>query len=115
MKKTMVLFIVFTSIINYVFAQKLNYNIVGVYLPVEYIESLKSTKHNPVSWALTRGNYPNTVYIVDFSTIYASGRYDGTENIYIWDIFNLQFENINEEMYLIDKYNNRFKKFLVTC
>jgi hypothetical protein len=38
--------------INSAFAQTIDFDIVGVYFPVEYIESLESTKHNPVSWAL---------------------------------------------------------------
>jgi hypothetical protein len=110
MKNKAVLLIILIIGINNAFAQIIDFDIAGVYLPVEYIESLESTKHNSVSWALNREKYVHTVYIVDAYTIQASGRYDLTENIYLWDIFNFEFENINEDIFLIDNKNNRYRK-----
>jgi hypothetical protein len=108
MKKNIVLSIILFMVVKNAFAQ--NFDIVGVYLPVEYIESLERTKHNPLSWAFNGETFFHSVYIVDLYTIQASGRYDGTDNIYLWDILNFQFEKIGEDIFLIDNENHRFRK-----
>lgn len=94
------------------FAQNLDFAITGVYLPVEYIEALERTKHNPLSWAFNTngGIFPHSVYIVDAYTIQAGGRYDGIFNIYLWDIFKFRFEKTGGDIFLIDHENHRFRK-----
>jgi hypothetical protein len=109
MKKNTVLSIMVFTLINGAFAQELDFDIVGVYLPVEYIESLERTKHNPASWAFG-GASPHSVYIVDAYGIQASGRYDGTVDVYLWDIFNFRFEKTDGDIFLIDPENHRFRK-----
>ena len=113
-----ILIIVFIATSGNIFAQigdrnfslDLDYNIMGVYLPVEYIESLKRTKHNPMSWAQFGENYINNVYIIDEFSIKACGMYDGVAKIYVWEMLNFQFEKINGDVILVDDRNNRFKK-----
>jgi hypothetical protein len=48
-KKNTVLSIILFIVINNALAQNLDFDIVGVYLPVEYLEYLERTKHNSVS------------------------------------------------------------------
>jgi hypothetical protein len=111
MKKNTVLSVILFIAINNAFAENLDFDIAGVYLPVEYIESLEYTKHNPLSWAFNNDDtFLHSVYIVDVYTIQASGRYDGTVNIYLWDIINFQFEKIDDDIFLIDNENHRFRK-----
>jgi hypothetical protein len=109
-KKNTVLSIILFIVINNAFAQNLDFDIIGVYLPVEYIESLERTKHNPLSWAFNSDTFPHSVYIVDAYTIQASGRYDGTDTIYLWDILNFRFEKTGADIFLIDHENHRFRK-----
>jgi hypothetical protein len=110
MKKKSFLLIILLISLNNAFAQIIDYDIIGVYLPVDYIETLERTKHNPVSWAHCKENYFNTVYIVDTYSITASGRYDGEKNIFVWDIFKFKFEYIDGNIFLTDDKNNRFRK-----
>ena len=112
MKKKAVLLIILLITANNVFAQILdsNFDIIGVYLPVVYIESLERTKHNPLSWAQCSENYFHTSYTVDFFEIYANGYYDGMMRIHILELLQFRFERIGEDIYLTDHYNNRYKK-----
>jgi hypothetical protein len=87
------------------------YNIVGVYLPVEYIATLERTKHNPQSWAFNEDWTSHDLLIVDFHTITACDRfYDGTTEIYVWEIIKYQFEHDKDEIILIDDNKKRYKK-----
>ena len=111
MKKKLVFLMILLIIINNAFAQSMGFDIVGVYLPVKYIETLQRTKHNPTSWAAFSGDdVYHTVYIVDTHKIKTSGKYDGENYVSLWDIFDFQFENINDEIYLIDNNRKEFKK-----
>ena len=60
MKKTAALLVILFALMNNAPAQVMDFDfgfdIMGVYLPVEYIESLECTKHNPMSWAHNREN-----------------------------------------------------------
>jgi hypothetical protein len=108
MKKKSVLLIILFISINNAFAQIIDYDIIGVYLPVEYVETLKRTKHNPTAWAAF--DQAKTVYVVDAHTITVRGRFDEYYNVYLWDIFKFKFENTNKDTYLIDDEGNRFIK-----
>ena len=114
MIKPAVLLVILFALINNAPAQLMDFDfgfdIIGVYLPVEYIESLERTKHNPISWGYNRENYYHTVYIVNPYSIQASGRYDGMDSIYLWEVFNFRFENIDDGLFLIDNKNNRYRK-----
>ena len=91
------------------------YSIVGVYLPVEYINILEKTKHNPTAWAINdfTDDDPlmHDILIVDFETVTAQDRiYDGGYKIYVWEIAQYQFEYVDNEIILTDHKNNRYKK-----
>jgi hypothetical protein len=100
MKIKTVLSILLLAGIHNAFAQSIDYDMAGVYLPVEYIESLERTKHNPASWALAGEGYENTVYIADGYSIHASGRYDGQGPVYLWDLFNFKFETVDRDVFV---------------
>jgi len=92
-----------------------DYDIYGVYLPVEYIETLERTKHNPKSWAAFTekkdGNRDRLFYMVDLTRIHVMGLdYDGTALLFIEDIVKLKFEKVKNNVYLTDKYNNKYKR-----
>jgi len=45
--------------------QEADFDIYGIYLPVECIETLGRTKHNPTAWgALNKGNTYNFLYLI---------------------------------------------------
>jgi hypothetical protein len=98
-KKIVLLLILFISIHN-ACAQIIDFDIIGVYLPVAYIETFERTKHNPTAWAAF--DKAKTVYVVDAHTITVRGRFDEYYHVYIWDIFKFKFENTDEGTYLID-------------
>jgi hypothetical protein len=110
MKIKTVLSMLLLMVIHNASAQNIDYDMVGVYLPVEYITSLERTKHNPASWAFNRERYYHAVYIVDGYYITASGRYDGLEPVYLWDLLNFKFEAVEGDIFLTDHKNNRFRK-----
>jgi hypothetical protein len=96
---------------NTVFPQTIDFDIMGVYLPVEYIASLERTKHNPASWAFNDEHTSYDLLIVEAYTIKASDRmYDGITNIYLWDMINYHFEYDNAGIFCIDEKNNKYKK-----
>ena len=113
MKKKTVLLVLTLIIANNAFAQvkdiDFKFDIIGIYLPVEYIEALELTKHNPMSWAQCQ-NYYHTVYVVDINKINALGKYDGSARIYIGDIINFRFENIDGIIFLTDNEHKKYRK-----
>jgi len=106
MKKITVFLFFLFGIIYSIYPQ-----IVGVYLPIEYITLLERTKHNPQSWAFNIDNKSHDLLIVDFYSIIACDRiYDVNMNIYVWEITKYKFECNDNEIILIDDKNNRYKR-----
>jgi hypothetical protein len=109
-KKAFFIFFLMKFIYN-VFPQIIDFDIMGVYLPVEYIASLERTKHNPVSWAFNDEHVSYDFLIVDAHTIKVCDRaYDGMADIYVWDIINYHFEYDNFDIFCIGERNNKYKK-----
>jgi len=97
---------------HYAYAQDADFDIYGIYLPVEYIETLERTKHNPTAWGvLNKGNPYNFFYIVKSYHIEAHGMgYERGYPLFLSETLKFRFEKTGDDVYLVDHLNNRFKK-----
>jgi hypothetical protein len=88
----------------------INNDFIGVYLPIEYIDSLKNTKNHSLSLHLNDKKRYHDVFAVDKNIIYSNLKWHDQYAIKATEVNSFQFTKKGEDVIIIDNNGYSYKK-----